>query len=199
GPFVSHVTDGRTTQYGIRPLFMTQTRPYRDQGTEANETVTSFIAPFGKYHSNPRTTQLRFWPLFWYTRERTGVGGIDTDFLLFPLLMTGSSTPPVGALAAGERPESYFALFPLVGQVNSFVGYDKFQFLGWPLLQRLTKRVYDEEESFWSLALLFGWITGAPRGGSWHALPLYSQSVWTYPPHRAPHYPEGADPAQPLP
>ncbi|MFH0946799.1 MAG: hypothetical protein V2A76_16515 [Planctomycetota bacterium] len=199
GPLLTHVTDGSTSEFGIRPLFMTTTRPWRGKEGGEDEVVTSFIAPFGKYHSNPRTTQFRFWPLLWYTRERTGAGGIDTDFLFFPLLLTGTSTPPPGAEGAGERSEGYFALFPLIGQVNSFVGYDKFQFLAWPLLQRLTKQVFDEEEAFTSVALLFGFTTGAPRGGSWHLLPLYYQSAWTYPPFRAPQYPEGADPSKPLP
>jgi len=199
GPFVTHVTDGRSTRFGLRPLFMTQLRPWRGGASGERERVTSFIAPFGKYHTNPRTTQWRFWPLLWYTREQTAPGGVDTDFLLFPFVLTGSSTPPPGAAAAGERAESYFALFPLAGQVNSFVGYDRFQFLAWPILQRLTKRVFDEEENFTSLALLFGYTTGAPRGGSFHVLPFYSRSLWTYPPYRAPHYPEGADPSKPLP
>lgn len=199
GPFGTHVRHGPVSRFGLRPLFLTERRPYRGDEQNGEETVTSFVAPFGKYHSNPRTTQLRFWPLFWYTKERTGVGGTDFDFLLFPILMFGSTTPPPGALAAGEESDAYFALFPLAGQVNSFVGWDKFQFLGWPLLQRVTKRVFDEEEAFTSFALLFGYTTGAPRGGSWHILPLFSKSVWNYPPYRAPHYPEGADPAQPLP
>ncbi len=199
GPFVTHVTDADRTKFGVRPLFMTEERPFDEDLSGRRERVTSFIAPFGKYHSNPRTTQFRFWPLLWWVKERTGPGGLDVDFLLFPLLFFGWTEPPPHALAAGETNDRYFALFPLIGQVNSFVGYDAFQFLAWPIFQRLRKRVYSDEEIFTSIALLAGWTTGAPRGGSWHLLPLYYLSKWTYPPFRAPKYPPGADPSQPLP
>ncbi len=197
GPFGTHVSTEDRTRFGVRPLFMTEDRPWSEG--DGRERVTSFLAPWGKYHSNPRTTQFRFFPLVWYTKERTGDGGLDKDFLLFPLVMFGQTRPPKNALAVGERPDTYLALFPLIGRVNSFVGWDRWEFLGWPLLQRLTKRVFDDEETFHSIALLFGWTTGWPRGGSWHVLPLFYKSQWTYPPYRAPKYPEGADPSQPLP
>jgi len=197
GPIFTHVETEDRSQFGIRPIFMTEERPWA--AGEGRERVTTFLAPWGKYHSNPRTTQFRLNPLIWYTKERTGEGGLDKDFLLFPILMFGMSRPPPHALAAGERPGTYLAIFPLAGQVNSFLGWDKWQFLGWPLFQRLTKRVFDEEEVFTTIALLAGWATGWPRGGSWHILPFFSKSQWIYPPHRAPKYPPGADPSQPLP
>lgn len=197
GPFATHVETEDATKFGLRPIFMTEKRPWAEG--EGRETVTSFIAPFGKYHSNPRTTQFRVWPLLWNTKTRTGDDALDKDFLLFPILMFGTTRPPKNALAAGEEPDTYLALFPLAGRVNSFVGWDRWEFLAWPILQRLRKRVFADEEIFNSIALLIGWTTGAPRGGSHHVLPLYYKSIWTYPPYRAPKYPEGADPSQPLP
>ena len=198
GPLGPYVTDGRTTMWGLRPLFFTTTKPW-DESAQGEESATSFIAPFGKYHTNPRATIFRFWPLIWWGRQSTAGGAEDVNFLLFPIVMWGSKTPPAIGKGAGERESSYFALFPLIGRADQFLLWDRFEFIGWPIFQRLTKRVFDDEEQFWSVALLGGWTTGAPRGGSWHILPLYYQSLWTYPPYRAPRYPKGADPSQPLP
>lgn len=186
--------------YGVRPFFTVEDRPW-DESLEGREKVVSFIAPFGKYHTNPRTTQFRFSPLLWSTTTRTAPGHEDYDFILFPILWFGNTKIDESVRGVGERDDSYFGLFPLVGQINSFLAYDRIQFLGWPILQRLYKRVFREEpeESFTSVALFVGWTEGVPRGGSWHALPFYSQSLWTYPPHRAPKYPPGSDPGQPLP
>ena len=204
GPFVPWVRTADRQKYGVRPLFMAEHRPWAEG--DGRETVVSFAAPFGKFHKNPRTTQLRFSPLFWFTRERTGEGGTDTDFIIFPVFWIGRSQPPEGAAGTGETPEVHVAFFPLIGQLSEFIGYQRMQFIGWPLFQRLSKRIYYEdedleptEEHLTSIALLAGWTTGWPRGGSWRILPLFYKSVWNYPPYRAPRYPEGADPSQPLP
>lgn len=206
GPFVPWIHTEERDKYGLRPLFMTEHRPWAEGADGERETVVSFLAPFGKYHSNPRTTQVRFSPLVWFTRERTGQGGLDTDFILFPFVWVGRSDPPPGAAGVGETAERHLALFPLIGQLSEFIGYQRMQFLAWPILQRLTKRTYFDddqvepaEEHLTSIALLAGWTTGWPRGGSWHILPFFSRSVWNYPPYRAPKYPDGADPSQPLP
>lgn len=201
GPFIPYKSDGTTTKYGLRPFFVREERPWQDRTTGEREVVTSILAPFAKYHKNPRTTQFRFWPLFWITSERPQGGGEDFDWMLFPILFYGNQQPAPDALGIGERPGRYFAIFPLAGKIDNFVAYDSFQFLAWPILQRLTKRVFpnEPEEAFHSIALLAGWTTGWPRGGSWHVLPFYSRSVWNYPPHTAPKYPEGADPTAPLP
>jgi hypothetical protein len=200
GPIVPYVEDRDTEFYGVRPLFTVEDRPF-DESLAGREKVISFIAPFGKYHSNPRTTQFRFSPLLWSTSTSTAKGVEDYDFVLFPILWFGSTTVPEDVRGVGERDDSYFAAFPLIGQINSFLAYDRIQFVGWPLFQRLYKRVFEQEgeEAFTSIALLIGWTTGWPRGGSWHVIPFYSQSKWVYPPYQAPSYPEGADPSQPLP
>ncbi len=191
GPIVPYVDDDELHFYGLRPFFTAENRTWAEGSAGERETVVSFIAPFGKYHSNPRTTQFRFSPLVWSTSTRTAPGHEDYDCLLFPILWFGSSTIESSIRGIGERDESYFALFPLVGRINSFLAYDRIEFLGWPVLQRLYKRVFNEEpeESLTSILLLIGWTTGAPRGGSWHVLPFYSRSVWTYPPNQAGWYP----------
>lgn len=203
GPIFPHYDDERRDFqfWGARPLFTVENRPWAPSLTGERESVVSFIAPFGKYHSNPRTTQWRFSPLVWFTKERGAPGAVDTDFILFPIVWYGSTTIPPEAAGVAERSDTYFALFPLIGQIDSFLAYDRIQFVGWPIFQRLYKRVFEQEdeEALTSIALLIGWTTGWPRGGSWHVLPFYSQSVFTYPPNQAGRYPPGADPAQPLP
>lgn len=204
GPIVPFVEGHDSTFTGVRPLFTTTERPFAEG--PGRERVVSFLAPFGKYHSNPRTTQTRLVPLFWYTVETTADGHEDRDFIIFPFFWIGKSNPPEGARGTGEVDEFHFALFPLIGQLSEFLGYQKMQFLAWPIFQRLYKRTYFDEddpdyadEAITSLALLVGWTTGWPRGGSWHVLPLFMKSVWNYPPYKAPRYPDGADPSQPLP
>lgn len=208
-PFVQSIRENGSdeqdvTLTGVRPLFTMEERAWAEG--EGRERVVSFLAPFGKFHTNPRTTQVRFVPLFWYTVEKTGDGHEDRDFIIFPVFWLGKSNPPEEARGAGETDELHIALFPLIGQLSEVLGYQKMQFLAWPILQRLYKRTYWDdddpnyaEEALTSIALLLGWTTGFPRGGSWHALPFYLKSVWNYPPYKAPRYPEGADPSKPLP
>lgn len=201
GPIVPFVEERGLRFYGVRPFFTVENRAWAESSGADRETVVSFIAPFGKYHSNPRTTQWRFSPLLWSTSTTTAPGHEDYDFIFFPILWFGSSTIDDSIRGIGERDDTYFALFPLAGRINTFLGYDRIEFLGWPILQRLYKRVFREEpeESLTSVILFIGWTQGVPRGGSWHALPFYSQSLWTYPPNQAPYYPPGADPNEPLP
>ncbi len=201
GPIIPDVETPSLHFYGVRPFFTAENRDWAEGKAGERETVVSYIAPFGKYHSNPRTTQLRFVPLFWSTHTQTAPGHDDYDFQLSIFVWYGSTHIDDSIRGIGERDDHYFALFPLAGRIDSFIGYDHIDFLGWPILQRLTKRVFREEpeEEFNSIALLFGWTTGVPRGGSWHIIPLYAQSLWTYPPHQAPYYAPDVDPNEPLP
>lgn len=191
--------DGEVKEYGLRPFFYTTERPWRERGLDERQKSVSILAPFAKYHTNPRTTQFRFWPLFWWTEEQHVTGGKDFDWVFFPFLFYGSTEPSQLEKDKGlERDNEYFGFFPLVGQINNFILFDKFQFLLWPLMQRVSKKVYDENETFTTILLFFGWSDGAPRGGSWRAFPVGYHAVWEYPPYRAPAYPPGADPSKPL-
>ncbi len=110
----------------------------------------------------------RFLALSFARTYRSSSSDSNYDFMLFPLLWAGNGS------SAGE---SYFALFPLFGQIKNFAAFAEAGFVLFPLYYWAKKDV-TSPETFHSITPLIGWIDGGPRDGSWHLLPLAGH--WKY-------------------
>jgi len=160
-PFIASRESPSGDEWALRPLVGFE----RDRNKDF--TAFDFIPPLGRYFSRGARCRFRFWPLYSYTKV-TRKEGEDVDWILFPLLFGGRS-------ASGEN---YFALFPLGGRIRNFISYDSFDFVLWPLYQRVTKKTSGPPRVSTSFLLLFGWTKGGHMDGSFHLLPFYMKSIW---------------------
>lgn len=100
----------------VRPLCCRVTDP------ESQKRLTEFLWPAGMFKDFKEDRYWRFLPA-WGNDYDTRSPGSRSRFNIFPILWSGKS-------ANGEK---YFALFPVGGKINEFLGRDKVVFALFPL------------------------------------------------------------------
>ncbi len=112
--------------------------------------------------------------------------GIESSTALYPFFIAGTTQGADGTLnwkfaslpgvllKRDEVTGFDFAVFPIYGEINDFLTFDKLRFVLWPLY------VYAEREERISYHLpwpLLGWTTGGGES-SFRLWPLYSRTKW---------------------
>lgn len=112
--------------------------------------------------------QHRLLPFNYSRTHRSSSTEGEYDFMFFPLLWFGHATRP---------DESYFALFPLFGQIKGFAAFAEVGFFLFPLYYYARKEV-SEPETIHNVTPLIRWVSGGPREESWHVLPFFGHWSW---------------------
>jgi len=148
-------------RWALNPLLWRERRA--DGSVQAD-----FALLLGRYEHSPdrNRTQTRFLPFFLYETERRPDGVQDTDWMVLPFFLGGSSSD-------GE--EDYFAFFPFYGNMKGFLAWEEVRFVLFPFFAR-TKKLTGTQTTHW-LWPFFGYSEG--RGEGWHFWPFYGR--WQVP------------------
>lgn len=147
--------DHGITTWAVNPLFWRQRRP--DGHVEAD-----FLALLGRYQYVPHrnNSKTRLFPLFWYDSERLPDGAQDTDWMVLPFFLGGSSS---------DGKEDYFAFFPFYGTMKNWLTWDEVEFILFPFHVR-TEKAPGVTTNHWMWPF-YGRQTGAAEG--WNLWPFY--------------------------
>ncbi len=145
-PFIYYERGSKGSDYGLRPLFSVR----REKKNLLHE--VQFLWPIGWYKSTPEKKRLRIFPLYYYNKDTPGGRSTrrgdlgrpaeeKSDYKLLPILFGGHS----------QDEGSYFAFFPLGGQLNHWLGRDRIHFFLFPLYADSTKGDYRSWYVLWPI------------------------------------------------
>jgi len=154
GPFFDDRVAPGERETALHPLWRRVRTP--------ESTELQIVDPLLLLRRTDELTEARFLALWWYRNYHPSHQEPERDTMLFPFWFSGSGPPG----------DNYMALFPLLGTVRDFAGFDSLSFFLFPLYYQVTKDIR-EREVFHNVTPLIGWTSGGPRGGSWRVLPLF--------------------------
>jgi len=119
GPFVSYKKKGHETGYGFRPIF------YNYKNAEKDRTAFDFLYPLSTYRTFEGDTKFQaLMYIFYYKSDLRESGFREREYTLFPFIFARHAEDP-------ER--SFFAVFPVYGNMKNKYGKDKIKFFLFPL------------------------------------------------------------------
>jgi len=193
-PLFRFYTSEDTNQYSMLPIFS-----YRKEKEEAREDTTHVIWPFFKqryrekhWTSNERK-EFSFWPLYhtvWEHDEKYGkiwhrylfplyFAGKQPQnngryFILFPFIWYADNAILVAPLFP-KRPQTFAAIWPLVGHFKNYWNRDRITFLFWPLFIKSSEGKPDERIDVYSMPWPFlGYYHSKVMNG-FYVWPLFSR------------------------
>lgn len=122
-PFFQKTSSDRLRQYAFRPFLNVR---FEETGTEKGSIaeMQGLWPLFLQRKTEGLSLSItRIYPIFFHRRFLHPEGDEDKDLFLLPLLLTGRS----------QSEGSYFALFPLGGELKGIFGQDRIRFLLFPL------------------------------------------------------------------
>ena len=122
-PFFQKMESPKVRQFAFRPLL--NWRHEDTGGPNRHVFEVQGVWPLFQYRKTQGVTRLkiRILPIFWHRRFHHAGGDEEVDTALTPVLFAGS----------GEKLGSYFALFPLGGELKGFFAQDRIRFFLFPL------------------------------------------------------------------
>ncbi|MBN2491175.1 MAG: hypothetical protein JXQ29_10045 [Planctomycetes bacterium] len=141
-------------EWGIRPLFS-----HRFQTGSARR-ETEVVWPLGRFRRDPSGWEDRILPLYWHWGHTTS-GVEESSFFLLPVFFRRT-----GVLGTS------WALFPLYGRVERFLGMDAVSFVLFPLYASHRR---DQSTSHHVVWPIFGWGSG-PQHGWYRIFPWITRS-----------------------
>ncbi len=119
GPFVSYEKDSFEEGYGLRPIF------YNHKNEARERTSFDFVYPLFTYRTFEGDTKWQaLMYIFYYKSDLRDSGFREREFTLFPFLF---------ARKAEDPQRSFFAFFPLFGNMKNKYGKDEINFFLFPL------------------------------------------------------------------
>jgi hypothetical protein len=148
GPLISSKKSDKRFEYGVHPLF------YLVEDRENDSTEFDFLYPLATYdrRENDRRFQFLFDILF-YETVYTRSGFEENEFHLFPFIF---------AKNAEDKNNSYFALFPVYGNLKNKFSRDEIDFFLFPLFLKTKKNEAINYSILWPF---FGYYTGGGQRG----------------------------------
>lgn len=135
GPFISYDKTENETGYGLRPLFYSYSNESKDT------TALDLVYPFITHRTFEGDTKFQLLVyLFYYKSDLRPSGFREKDYTLFPFVFARQAEDP-------ER--SYFALFPLFGEVKHKYGKDRISFFLFPLFLQTEKEGVTNSNLLW--------------------------------------------------
>lgn len=187
-PFVSSIETSTTLTHGLHPLFST----YREKDT--GRRGWDLLWPFVTWRSKPRTwtgtDREIFTILPIYYASSGNVDGVETRarallpfyfsgsqgkrgryFVLFPFIwFAQDALLPVPLFP--RRPQTFAALWPLLGDFRGYWNRDRISFALWPLYVRSEDGKGDDYNTMTSIVWpIFGW-RGGPKTSGFRLWPL---------------------------
>ena len=119
GPFISYKKEQQESGYGLRPLF------YKYNNYEKDRSAFDFLYPISTYRTFEGDTKFQaLMYIFYYKSDLRENGFREREYTLFPLIF---------ARHAEEKERSFFAVFPLYGNMKNKYGKDEINFFLFPL------------------------------------------------------------------
>jgi hypothetical protein len=148
---------GPWTQWSFRP-FVTQEREL------SGETTSRFLVPFGQSRERGDDYLWQLVPITRYDRRVTSDGQLEWTLLTLP------------GIYWSRRADGRIlrAWFPFAGVTESFLSYDRLEFVLFPLWMRTERGGRVTNHFLWPLIS----ITTGTGGPSWSVIPFYSESVY---------------------
>jgi hypothetical protein len=148
GPFVTSRRDESGSEFGIRPLF------YLMENYPQKKKEYHFLYPFSVYREDDEGARLQaLFYLLSFETKTTEDGYREKEFTLFPFIFSKS---------ARNREDSYFAFFPLYGEIKKKFFRDEIRFFLFPLFLQTKKGEEINTSYFWPL---FGYYSGGGQEG----------------------------------
>lgn len=148
GPLVTYKKDESGSEFGIRPLlYLMESHPQKKKEYH-------FLYPFSVYRENDEGA--RFQALFYllsFGVKTTEDGYREKEFTLFPFIFSKS---------APTREDSYFAFFPLYGDIKKKFFRDEIRFILFPLFLQTKKGEQVNTSYLWPF---FGYYSGRGQEG----------------------------------
>ena len=143
GPFVSYKKSPDTTEYGFRPIF------YDVENEARNRSSFDFLYPLFTHRNFEGDTKLQLLVyLFYYKSDLRPSGFREYEYTLIPFIFGRKD----------EQPEkSYFAVFPLYGNIKHKYGKDEIGFALFPLYLRTKSEGMTNQNFIWPF---FGYYSG---------------------------------------
>lgn len=163
GPFFERKTaDNGATLTAVRPFFNARNNPQEDRS------ISEYLWPVGivkRHHKE----------VYWRVLTAFGIDFDNTDpdsrwqLRVFPILFAGRDSKGAG----------YFAIFPIGGKINEFLGMDRIKFVLFPLYASSSRGRLKAHDILWPL---ISWTKG-PGIWRYRIAPFYGKSVngddWT--------------------
>lgn len=159
GPLISYKKEAETTGYGFRPIF------YNYKDARKDRTAFDFIYPLSTYRTFEGDTKFQaLIYLFYYKSDLKENGYREREYTLFPLIF---------ARHAEEADRSFFAVFPVYGNMKSKYGKDRIQFFLFPLFLQTENYGTTNTNFIWPFIGYYSG-NGAKGGRLW---PIYGQKT----------------------
>jgi len=157
GPFVSYKKEAHETEYGLRPIF------YNYKDANKDRTSFDFLYPLSSYRTFEGDTKFQaLMYIFYYKSTLRESGYREREYTLFPFIFARHAEDP-------ER--SFFAMFPVYGNMNHKYGKDKIKFFLFPLFLQTENYGVTNTNLIWPFIGYYSG-NGASGGRLW---PIYGQ------------------------
>jgi hypothetical protein len=159
GPLISYEKQADETGYGLRPIFYN----YRDD--RKDRTALDMLYPLSTYRSFEGDTKFQaVIYVFYYKSDLQENGYREREYTLFPLIF---------ARHAEDPDRSFFAVFPIYGNMKSKYGKDRIQFFLFPLFLQTENYGVTNSNFIWPFIGYYSG-NGASGGRLW---PIYGQKT----------------------
>jgi hypothetical protein len=189
-PFVESRDTPTSTTFAIHPLFSAT------RNLDSGQQEVDILWPFVTARHKPRTrfgareNTLRIFPVLFARRQQTG-RVTDWSQMLFPVYYNGKQGRTGRYLVVApffwyardaklavplfpRRPQTFAALWPLMGDFRGYYNRDRIQFILWPLYVRSRDGVGDDRNVYTSFAWPITGIVSGPKTWGFRLWPLVS-------------------------
>lgn len=159
GPFVSYEKKADESGYGFRPIFYS----FRDD--RKDRTSFDFLYPLSTYRTFEEDTKFQALAyIFFYKSDLQENGYREREYTLFPFVF---------ARHAEDPDRSFFAVFPVYGNMKNKYGKDRIKFFLFPLFLQTENYGVKNSNLIWPFIGYYSG-NGAKGGRLW---PIYGQKT----------------------
>ena len=159
GPLISYDKKADETGYGFRPIF------YNYKDIRKDRSAFDFIYPLSSYRTFEGDTKFQaLIYIFYYKSDLQENGYREHEYTLFPFIF---------ARHAEDPDRSFFAVFPIFGNMKNKYGKDRIQFFLFPLFLQTENYGVKNSNFIWPFIGYYSG-NGAKGGRLW---PVYGQKT----------------------
>lgn len=139
--FVDEAAEWR--QFSFVPFYVER------EASDDSQKRVQFLWPIYMYRRSDRDVSIRVIPFFTYWKDvylYASGEEYDLDYMLFPIIFGSAST----------EEGRHFALFPIAGKINHFLGRDEIRFFLFPLYMGYTKGELRQRNYLWPVLSFSG-------------------------------------------
>ena len=159
GPFVSYKKEAHETGYGLRPIF------YNYRNDKKDRTAFDFLYPLSTYRTFEGDTKFQaLMYILYYKTDLRESGFRERELTIFPFIF---------ARQAEDPDRSFFAVFPIFGNMKNKYGKDEINFFMFPLFLQTKNYGVTNNNFLWPFIGVYSG-NGAKGGRLW---PIYGKKT----------------------